>query len=80
MANKRHKPEEIVTKLRQVDVLVGQSIVCAGPCLSATPYSNAGALRRIRLHVPGEFIGIGWKGTRVRRVASKICGMECGMA
>jgi len=24
MARKRHKPEEIVTKLRQVDVLVGQ--------------------------------------------------------
>ena len=24
MANKRHKPEEIVTKLRQVEVLVGQ--------------------------------------------------------
>lgn len=24
MANKRHKPEQIVTKLRQVDVLVGQ--------------------------------------------------------
>ena len=24
MANKRHKPEEIVRKLRQVDVLVGQ--------------------------------------------------------
>ncbi len=24
MANKRHKPEEIVQKLRQVDVLVGQ--------------------------------------------------------
>ncbi|HIM46574.1 MAG TPA: IS3 family transposase, partial [Alphaproteobacteria bacterium] len=24
MAIKRHKPEEIVTKLRQVDVLVGQ--------------------------------------------------------
>ena len=24
MANKRPKPEEIVTKLRQVDVLVGQ--------------------------------------------------------
>ena len=23
MANKRHKPEEIVTKLRQVDVVVG---------------------------------------------------------
>ena len=24
MSTKRHKPEEIVTKLRQVDVLVGQ--------------------------------------------------------
>ena len=24
MANKRHKPEEIVTKLRQVDILVSQ--------------------------------------------------------
>ena len=24
MANKRHKPEEIVSKLRQVEVLVGQ--------------------------------------------------------
>ena len=24
MATKRHKPEEIVTKLRQVEVLVGQ--------------------------------------------------------
>ncbi len=27
MANKRHKPEEIVTKLRQGDVLVGQGMV-----------------------------------------------------
>lgn len=26
MANKRDKPEEIVTKLRQVDVLVGQGL------------------------------------------------------
>ncbi|MES0864964.1 IS3 family transposase, partial [Ruegeria sp. SCPT10] len=26
MANKRHKPEEIVQKLRQVDVLAGQGI------------------------------------------------------
>jgi hypothetical protein len=26
MANKRHKPEEIVTKLRQVEVLVGQHV------------------------------------------------------
>ena len=27
MANKRHKPEEIVTKLQQVEVLVGQGMV-----------------------------------------------------
>ena len=26
MANKRHKPEEIVIKLRQVEVLVGQGM------------------------------------------------------
>ena len=26
MANKRHKPEDIVTKLRQVEVLVGQGM------------------------------------------------------
>ena len=26
MAAKRHKPQEIVTKLRQVDVLVGQGM------------------------------------------------------
>ena len=26
MVNKRHKPEDIVTKLRQVDVLVGQGM------------------------------------------------------
>jgi len=26
MSNKRHKPEEIVSKLRQVDVLVGQGM------------------------------------------------------
>lgn len=26
MAIKRHKPEEIVTKLRQVEVLVGQGV------------------------------------------------------
>jgi putative transposase len=28
MANKRHNPEEIVTKLRQVEVLVGQGMAC----------------------------------------------------
>ena len=30
MGIKRHKPEEIVTKLRQVDVLVGQGMVRTG--------------------------------------------------
>ena len=30
MANKRHKPEEIVQKLRQVDVLVGQGMQRVG--------------------------------------------------
>jgi ACT domain-containing protein len=29
MANKRHKPEEIVTKLRQVEVLRGQGMALA---------------------------------------------------
>ncbi len=29
MANKHHKPEEIVAKLRQVEVLVGQGMVVA---------------------------------------------------
>lgn len=29
MANKRHKPEEIVAKLRQVDVLRGQGMTAA---------------------------------------------------
>lgn len=29
MANKRHKPEEIVTTLHQVDVLRGQVIIVA---------------------------------------------------
>ncbi len=26
MAKKRHKPEEIVTKLRQIDILIGQGM------------------------------------------------------
>ena len=29
MANKRHKPEEIVSKLRQVDVLRGHGMIMA---------------------------------------------------
>ena len=33
MANKRHKPEEIVQKLRQVDVLVGQGTARMGDLL-----------------------------------------------
>lgn len=37
MANKRHKPEEIVTKLRQVEVLVGQGM------------SRVDAIREVRI-------------------------------
>ncbi len=37
MANKRHKPEEIVQKLRQVDVLVGQGM------------QRADAIREVRI-------------------------------
>ncbi len=33
MGNKRHKPEEIVSKLRQVDVLVGQGMARADAIL-----------------------------------------------
>ena len=37
MANKRHKPEEIVQKLRQVDLLVGQDV------------QRADAIREVRI-------------------------------
>ncbi len=39
MGNKRHKPEEIVTKLRQVDVLRGQGATMADAIrqISVTP-------------------------------------------
>ena len=37
MARKRHKPEEIVTKLRQVQVLVGQGM------------ARVGAIREVRV-------------------------------
>lgn len=35
MSNKRHKPEEIVTKLRQVEVLRGQGMAMAADARSA---------------------------------------------
>ncbi len=37
MATKRHKPEEIVTKLRQVEVLIGQGM------------ARADAIREVRI-------------------------------
>jgi hypothetical protein len=40
MANKRHKPEEIVQKLRQVDVLVGQGM------------QRVDAIREVRIRGP----------------------------
>ena len=48
MARKRYKPEEIVAKLRQVDVLVSQGQSCAAP----TRYDGASE--------PG---GRGWRRT-----------------
>ena len=39
MANERHKPEEIVQKLRQVDVLVGQGMARVG-IVTLTPPSR----------------------------------------
>lgn len=41
MPQKKHKPEEIVAKLRQVDVLVsqGQSVAEAVRAISVTPFT-----------------------------------------
>lgn len=41
MSQKKHKPEEIVTKLRQVDVLVsqGRSVLEAVRAISVTPFT-----------------------------------------
>ena len=41
MPQKKHKPEEIVAKLRQVDVLVsqGQSVAEAVRSISVTPFT-----------------------------------------
>ena len=56
-------------------------VSCARNTVQGRLPTDHGAL----LRAPGscalrDFIGIGWKGTRDRRVAPKICGMECGMA
>ena len=47
MANKRHKPEDIVQKLRQVDVLVGQGL------------QRVDAIREVRIHRLMTIPGIG---------------------
>ena len=41
MAQKKHKPEEIVSKLRQVDVLVsqGQAVAEAVRAIGVTPFT-----------------------------------------
>ncbi|MGI9354148.1 MAG: hypothetical protein ACR2PF_03135 [Rhizobiaceae bacterium] len=54
MAGKRHKPEEIVTKLRQVEVLVGQGItrpdaVCQVSSERAAPPVRAALCKRADL-------------------------------
>ena len=45
MASKKHRLEEVVDKLRQVDVLVsqGQSVAEASTCWSATRRRRSGA-------------------------------------
>ena len=48
MSRKRHKPEEIVAKLRQVDVLVAQG----------TPVAEA--IRAIGAGTPKEAVASGW--------------------
>ena len=40
MANKRHKPEDIVTKLRQVEVLVGQGMARPDGPMLKTKYKS----------------------------------------
>ncbi len=48
MPQKKHKPEEIVVKLRQVDVLVsqGQSVAEAVRSIGVTPFTYYVSLRR----------------------------------
>jgi hypothetical protein len=53
MATKRHKPEEIVTKLRQVDVLVGQGMVRVDAIRQVS--IKALAHRHFRNHSPSVF-------------------------
>ena len=40
MANKHHKPEEIVAKLRQVEVLVGQGMARMSPYGTKTTFTQ----------------------------------------
>ena len=76
MARKRHKPEEIVAKLRQVDVLTaqGQSIAEAVKTIAVTEttYSLASGVRRDEER-PGEAAqGAGDEITRLRRAVSDL--------
>ena len=48
------------------------------PAFQPRPLADGGVFEDAR--VMWDFIGIGWKGTRDRRVVPKKCGMECGMA
>lgn len=72
MRNKRHKPEEIVTKLRQIETLIGQGI------------AQANAIREVHITEQAEpprvyptrfthFLPlptpVGWHGTCAGRVA-----------
>jgi transposase len=62
MANKRHKPEEIVLKLRQVDVLVGQ-IEGIGP-ITATALAAAVGDRLLQERTP--VCRLAWTGSKAK--------------
>ena len=61
MANKRPKPEEIVTKLRQVEVLTGQGMPAQDSPVPVT------AIKRIpfhAFHLLGARAALWWKDRR----------------
>ena len=64
MATKRHKPEEIVTKLRQVDVLVGQGMVRVDAIrhprvlLLVDPPTSTGWCEEYEARVAGVALGV----------------------
>ncbi len=66
MGNKRHKPEEIITKLRQVEVLVGQGMARVDAIREVRmPILSPQAGTYVSDHVVETFgfLGLSWKTT-----------------